>query len=65
LSVAFDNRRSPVPDLRPGTTTPCVIAVDVPTEPGDYILRLDLVQEGLCWFADRGFVGDQVGLRIT
>jgi hypothetical protein len=63
--VAFDNRRSLIPDVRPGTTTPCTITVDVPAAPGDYVLTLDLVQEGICWFADRGFASDEVSLRIA
>lgn len=55
--VSFDNRRTPIPDVRPGTTTRAVIVVDVPAGPGEYLVSLDLVHEGLCWFAQKGFGG--------
>jgi SAM-dependent methyltransferase len=55
--VAFDNRRTPIPDVRPGSTTRCGVVVDLPDEPAAYEVRFDLVQEGLCWFEERGFGG--------
>jgi SAM-dependent methyltransferase len=62
--VAFDNRRTPLPDVRPGATAASVVVVDVPGAPGDYRVVLDLVHEGICWFAHKGFEGDQLEFRV-
>ncbi len=62
--VAFDGRRTPVPDIRPGTTVETTIAIDVPAEAGEYIVTVDLVHEGLCWFGQCGFRTSDVALRV-
>jgi hypothetical protein len=36
--------------LAPGATTNVPVVVEYPTQPGHYILRLTLVQEGCAWF---------------
>lgn len=63
--VSFDGRRTAIPDIRPGSTMTCAIVVEAPAEPGDYVVTLDLVQEGLCWFAQRGFEGEEIRLRVS
>ena len=40
--------------VRPGKTAVMAIAVTAPTEPGNYKLQLDLVQENVSWFETRG-----------
>lgn len=62
--VVFDGRRTPIPDIRPGSTTTCAVLVDVPSDPGEYVVAVDLVHEGLCWFAQRGFQGADVVLEV-
>ena len=58
--VAFDNRRTAVPDIEPGATVACEVLVDAPQPAGTYVVTFDLVQEGICWFAQRGFKTDSV-----
>jgi SAM-dependent methyltransferase len=58
--VAFDNRRTAVPDIEPGATVACEVVVDAPQPGGTYGVTFDLVQEGICWFAQRGFKTDSV-----
>jgi len=50
-------------DLRPGDETEVVIVVSAPTTPGEYDLELDLVQEQVAWFAERGSEG--LGVKVT
>jgi 4-amino-4-deoxy-L-arabinose transferase-like glycosyltransferase len=41
-------------DLEPGDTAGLSLRVVAPAAPGDYILELDMVQEGVAWFGARG-----------
>lgn len=53
--VAFDNVRTDLPGyLATGTRVAVPLRVDVPAEPGTYVLEVDLVHEAITWFADRG-----------
>jgi hypothetical protein len=50
-----DDARSQPPDmLAPGETCTTKLAVQAPTTPGEYILEVDLVQESVTWFAQKG-----------
>ena len=48
---ASDGRRR----WSPATRSTSTLEMQAPTEPGAYLLELDLVIEGVAWFADRGF----------
>ena len=41
-------------DVPPGGQTSAILVVDVPPAlpPGDYLLKVDLVDEFVCWFSD-------------
>ena len=53
--VVEDGDRSPLPrGLAPGDEADVAIRVTAPGEPGDYILAIDMVKEGKCWFRDAG-----------
>ena len=41
-------------DLWPGEQAEVTLAVTAPADPGEYILEIDLVQEGIAWFKDKG-----------
>jgi hypothetical protein len=46
--------RRPLPrDLGPNEEVSLEFRVQAPVEPGSYVLRLDMVQEGISWFGDR------------
>jgi hypothetical protein len=49
-----DGRASVGEKVGPGVTIPLILEMQAPTEPGAYLLELDLVIEGVAWFADRG-----------
>ena len=53
--IAIDDGRAPLPrDVPPGETVECTLEVRPPRRPGAYILELDMVQEGVAWFAEKG-----------
>jgi ubiquinone/menaquinone biosynthesis C-methylase UbiE len=52
-------------DLAPGEETAVSLAVTAPAKQGDYILALDLVQEGIGWFADRASRAASVRVRVV
>jgi hypothetical protein len=41
-------------DLKPGEETEMTLLITAPKEPGEYTMELDMVQEGVSWFADKG-----------
>ena len=55
----------------PGQTRSLSVSVSAPGSPGDYIVRVDLVREGIAWFATLGFAdtgldpGTDVRLRVS
>ncbi|MET0650369.1 MAG: hypothetical protein ABW208_27490 [Pyrinomonadaceae bacterium] len=54
LVTDMDGRYGISKDLRPGEETEIPLAVTAPKEPGEYILEVDLVQEQVAWFSDKG-----------
>jgi hypothetical protein len=36
----------------------------VPSEPGDYKLTIDVVQESICWFSDQGSSALEFDLKV-
>jgi len=41
-------------DLTKGDSCTTEIVIRAPGKPGTYIVQLDMVNEGTCWFAQRG-----------
>ncbi|HEX7313214.1 MAG TPA: hypothetical protein VF297_04810 [Pyrinomonadaceae bacterium] len=54
LVTDMDGRYGISKDLKPGEETLVPLAVTAPKEPGEYILEIDLVQEQVAWFSDKG-----------
>jgi hypothetical protein len=49
-----DGRRADLPEtVEPGATVRVTQQVEAPSEPGSYLLELDLVYEHVAWFAER------------
>lgn len=51
---AADGRKAVFYGLDPGEVAGITLPVTAPGTAGDYILEIDVVQEGLAWFSDRG-----------
>jgi hypothetical protein len=54
LLTNMDGRYGIGKDLRPGEETEVQLSITAPKDPGDYILEVDLVQEQVAWFSDKG-----------
>jgi hypothetical protein len=54
LVTDMDGRHGLNKDLKPGEETEIPLTITAPKEPGDYILEVDLVQEQVAWFHDKG-----------
>jgi hypothetical protein len=54
LLTSMDGRIGLPEDLAPGRETTAALLIRAPAEPGDYVLDLDLVQEQVTWFNERG-----------
>jgi len=55
LMVIKDDGRSPLPhDLRPGEETEITLRITAPRTEGRFVVELDMVQENVCWFGERG-----------
>lgn len=54
LVTDMDGRYGISKDLKPGEETEIPLVVTAPKEPGEYLLEVDLVQEQVAWFSDKG-----------
>jgi len=50
----MDGRIGLAKDLRPNEETEVSLAITAPTNPGNYVLDVDMVQEQVSWFHDKG-----------
>src|SRR5581483_4055577 len=58
--------RSPLPGAcPPGSSVEVELSVVAPRESGRYILELDLVDEGVAWFKDRGSEATRVRVQVA
>jgi hypothetical protein len=59
-----DGRAALFRDLKPGEQTELKLIVNAPKIPGDYILELDMLQEGVSWFGLLGSPTLQLPVRV-
>ena len=63
--VIHDNGRGPLPhDLAPGEEAEITFNINAPPRPGDYILEVDMLQEGVSWFALKGSKPLRVPVKV-
>jgi hypothetical protein len=63
--VVGDNGRGALPrDLAPGEETAVTFLVNAPLRRGDYLLELDVLQEGVSWFSQRGSPALRLPVRV-
>lgn len=64
-AASKEEGRTPLPaDLAPGAETELVYHVNAPTAPGDYVLELDMLQEGVTWFGLKGSPTTKVRVKV-
>jgi len=54
LLTDMDGRYGLGKDLRPGEETEVPLGITAPKDPGEYTLEVDLVQEQVAWFREKG-----------
>jgi SAM-dependent methyltransferase len=60
-----DDARATLPGTTPpGAVVEVALEMQAPAEPGTYLLELDLVIEGVAWFADRGCPTTTIDVRV-
>jgi 4-amino-4-deoxy-L-arabinose transferase-like glycosyltransferase len=63
--VTNDDGRGALPgDLRPGEEAEITFDVNAPRHPGVYLLEIDMLQEGVSWFALKGSQTLRVPVRV-
>jgi len=62
----FDDARARLPrTIGPGESFEVPLRVQAPGEPGEYLLEVDLVQELVCWFAEKGSLAARAAVKVT
>ncbi len=61
----MDGRYGLPKDLAPGEETEIPLQVTAPKTPGDYILEVDLIQEQVGWFLDKGSPTAKVKVTVV
>jgi hypothetical protein len=64
LLVRNDGRVNLPNDLRPMEEIVLILAITIPEEPGNYVLELDMVQEAVTWFKDKGNETTSVQIQV-
>lgn len=60
-----DEARGGLPyDLGPGMSTDVDLLMHAPRQTGEYQIELDMVQESVCWFGERGSTRAHVSCRV-
>lgn len=52
-------------DLKPGEETEMTLQITAPKEPGEWTMQLDMVQEGVNWFSERGSPVTNVKVQVV
>jgi hypothetical protein len=59
-----DNRAAMKADLPPGGEVELALTVNAPRSPGEYILEIDMVHEGVTWFKEKGARPLELHVRV-
>ena len=65
LLTNMDGRYGINKDLKPGEVTEVPLQVTAPKDPGEYTLEIDLVQEGVAWFSEKGSATAKVKVTVV
>lgn len=52
-------------DLKPGESTEMSLLITAPKTPGEYFMELDMVQEGVAWFGEKGSATTKVKVTVV
>jgi hypothetical protein len=60
----LDGRTTIAHDLYPGEEISLPLQITTPATSGEYVLEIDLVQEGVCWFKDKGSMPLRIKVQV-
>jgi hypothetical protein len=60
----LDGRRSLADDLRPGEEVELSLDVTAPRTPGEYVLEIDMIHEGVTFFGEKGSRALRMRVRV-
>ncbi|HEX6732358.1 MAG TPA: hypothetical protein VF074_20235 [Pyrinomonadaceae bacterium] len=63
--VKIDDRVAMPNDVAPGAEVERALVVKAPDKEGDYVLELDMVQEGVAWFAQKGSEALKLKIKVV
>ena len=52
--IEYDMPRTSLSKINPFNDSIFPMNISRPSQPGEYIIVIDLVEEGVCWFSDKG-----------
>ena len=65
LLTNMDGRYGITKDLKPGEEDEVPLTVTAPATPGDYTLEVDVVQEAVAWFSDKGSPTAKIKITVA
>ncbi len=65
LVTNMDGRYGLPKNLKPGDEVEVPLLITAPKDPGEYILEVDLVQEQVAWFSDKGSPTAKVKVAVV
>jgi hypothetical protein len=65
LLTNMDGRYGINKDLKPGEETEVPLLITAPKDPGEYTLEVDLVQEQVAWFSEKGSPTAKVKITVV
>lgn len=60
----LDGRTALAADLPPGGETELTLPVNAPKEPGDYVLEIDMIHEGVTFFHEKGSQTLRINVKV-
>jgi hypothetical protein len=61
----LDGRTALAADLPPGGETELTLPVGAPKEPGDYVLEIDMIHEGVTFFHEKGSETLRLNVKVV
>lgn len=52
-------------DLKPGEETEMTLQITAPKQPGEWTMQLDMVQEGVAWFSEKGSPVTNIKVQVV
>jgi hypothetical protein len=59
-----DGRSALLADVKPGDETELSLKINAPGKRGEYLLEIDMLQEGVSWFANKGSESVRIPVRV-